>query len=732
MGHNLLLNNIDPDNSAVDEDYKLSDDESNDDGTCMKQSGRSSPPVTDHFTLAASATVDQPQPALLATVDQSLHAPLDNVNQSLHAILDTVDQSQPALLAAVDQSQPALLAAVDQSQPALLAGVDQSLHAILDNINQPPPPVSAIEDQSESQHKKTRKRKRNELEWKRFVQKKAYNCGEQVKRKKKITNMPETSKRVVRGMCMAEKCRRKCSTKIDEQQQDKINKAFWEMGLKERRHDFVGSNTEKQVVSTRTKLNNCGKSKPRNHSYYFFLPNIENERVSVCKNFFLNTLDISAAMVRQAHKIGIRGATPGRGSVNEKRGGHNKTKPDSLAEVKLHIESFPHVESHYCRSTRVCKYLEGALTISAMYRLYKDKCMSEAKEVVHESVYRSVFVNDYNLRFHKPSKDTCDSCCKFELRKKSNGGVLAAEEQAEYAAHIRRKEQARTSKIIDKEGTSDSKICAAMDLEQVLTVPKLSVGSAYYLRKLSMYNLTFYNLGTKEGSCYMWTESEAGRGANEIASALYHWLVEEDKKGAEQITVYSDTCAGQNRNRVVCSMIIVFLSRSVNTQKVEQKYFESGHSQMECDAIHSSIENKVRKRDIHLPSQYEEAARTARPKMPYKVISLNRENIYDWSAVNTVMRGNAFAGIITKHSIIYSRDDARDVAVSFSNEIGGVSEAVVYKKRGRNVNFSNMELTHAYTAPLGVDKNKKEDLLKLCAFLPNDCKPFYESLAVRN
>src|SRR5688572_19548842 len=178
MGHNLLLNNIDPDNSAVDEDYKLSDDESNDDGTCMKQSGRSSPPVTDHFTLAASATVDQPQPALLAGVDQSLHAPLDNVNQSLHAILDTVDQSQPALLAAVDQSQP-----------ALLAGVDQSLHAILDNINQPPPPVSAIEDQSESQHKKTRKRKRNELEWKRFVQKKAYNCGEQVKRKKKNTNM---------------------------------------------------------------------------------------------------------------------------------------------------------------------------------------------------------------------------------------------------------------------------------------------------------------------------------------------------------------------------------------------------------------------------------------------------------------------------------------------------------------------------------------------------------------
>ena len=103
----------------------------------------------------------------------------------------------------------------------------------------------------------------------------------------------------------------------------------------------------------------------------------------------------------------------------------------------------------------------------------------------------------------------------------------------------------------------------------------------------------------------MWTESDGGRGANEVASALYHWLCEKDRKGAEEITVYSDTCAGQNRNRAVSSMIIVFLKRSVNTLKVHQKYFESGHSQMECDAMHSSIENKIKKKDIHLPSQYE-------------------------------------------------------------------------------------------------------------------------------
>jgi hypothetical protein len=577
----------------------------------------------------------------------------------------------------------------------------------------------------------SRKRERNTQLWKRSQKQDAYNSGLSVKRKKKDSTST-TSTRKVHGQCMTSTCKRKCASKIDANQQETINRVFWDMGRKDRRHDFISSNTSKQPVATRRKPNSGVRSKPKDSSYYFFLPNSKKERVSVCKPFFLNTLDISAAMVREANKCEVSGATSVSSVVTEKRGGHNKTKADSLSYVRTHILSFPRVESHYCRATRKCEYLEGTLSIKAMYRLYEQKCILENITAVKESLYRQIFVTEFNLRFHQPSKDSCDTCCKFDLRRKSNGGVLLVDDEHEYALHIRRKEQARSSKIVDKESASNIKVCAAMDLEQVLTVPKLSVGSAYYLRKLNMYNLTFYNLGTKDGTCYMWTEAEAGRGANEVASALYHWLCDQDTNGAQHTILYSDTCGGQNRNRIVSSMIMVFLSKSVNTLKVEQKYFESGHSQMECDAMHSSIEVKARKRDIHLPSQYEQIAREARPKFPYKVVSMTRDSIYDWGAVNATMRSNAFAGMITKHHLTYERTADREVSVAFSDEIGSPNDQlVVYKKRGRNIELTNFVVPLAYTAALGIDPKKKDDLLKLCEFLPTDCKNFYQSLLVR-
>jgi hypothetical protein len=556
-----------------------------------------------------------------------------------------------------------------------------------------------------------------------------------VKRKRKTESDEKESiecERKVQGQCANAKCRRKCISKIDDKQQDVINKAFWNMGTKERRHDFVSSYTNKQSVSTRTKCQTSEKNKNRESSYFYFLPTNSNERVSVCKRFFLNTLDISDVVVRQANNHNVSGATHTSTPVIERRGGHNKTKSDCLLGVRAHIESFPCIDSHYCRATRVCQYLEGTLSISSMYRLYKEKCISEEKDFVQENVYRSVFVTEFNLRFNQPAKDSCDTCSKFELRRKENGGLLTPENELAYNAHMRRKDQARNSKLADKESASATKVCIAMDLEQVLTVPKLSVGSAYYLRKLSMYNLTFYNLASKEGICYMWTEVDAGRGANEVASALYHWLCEEDKQGAQQIVIYSDTCAGQNRNRIISTMIIFFLHNSINTVVVEQKYFESGHSQNECDSMHSSLENKYRKRDVHLPSQYEQLAREARPKMPYKVVSLSRDIIFDWNAANGSIRANAFSGILTKHHITYRRNEDLEISVQFSDEIGGEHEAVVYKKRGRNIDYRNFMISHAYDAPLGVDKNKKDDLLKLCNFLPNDCKPFYESIMIRD
>ena len=100
------------------------------------------------------------------------------------------------------------------------------------------------------------------------------------------------------------------------------------MGTKERRHDFVSSYTHKQTVSTRTKRQTSEKSKSRESSYFYFLPSDSNQRVSVCKRFFLNTLDISDVVVRQANNYNVSGATHTSTAVIDHRGGHNKTKSE--------------------------------------------------------------------------------------------------------------------------------------------------------------------------------------------------------------------------------------------------------------------------------------------------------------------------------------------------------------------------------------------------------------------
>ncbi|CAH1114230.1 unnamed protein product [Psylliodes chrysocephalus] len=49
-----------------------------------------------------------------------------------------------------------------------------------------------------------------------------------------------------------------------------------------------------------------------------------------------------------------------------------------------------------------------------------------------------------------------------------------------------------------------------------------------------------------------------------------------------------------------------------NNVIIEQKILEKGHTQMECDAMHSLIERKMKNRFIHMPSDYINITRKAR------------------------------------------------------------------------------------------------------------------------
>ena len=112
--------------------------------------------------------------------------------------------------------------------------------------------------------------------------------------------------------------------------------------------------------------------------------------------------------------------------------------------MKQHIESFPKVESHYCRVDTQRDYLDSTLSIKQMYRLYLQSCTTAHKNPVKESFYRNIFFTEYNFHFHVPKKDRCDVCEEVKLRKIENN--LSTEKALQYYNHVKEKTATRNEK----------------------------------------------------------------------------------------------------------------------------------------------------------------------------------------------------------------------------------------------------------------------------------------------
>jgi hypothetical protein len=261
-----------------------------------------------------------------------------------------------------------------------------------------------------------------------------------------------------------------------------------------------------------------------------------------------------------------------------------------------------------------------------MYNLYQEKCDSEDKIPVKFWVYDNIFSKEYNLGFHRPKKDICTFCdafSKLSVEKKE-------EKKEEHESHLMRKQQARQQKQTDKERSiSEEKVKVVnFDLQKVLITPKMFVSDAYYSRKLSTYNFTTYDLATRCVQCFVWNETEAKRGSYEISTCIYMYNKNAGKMN--EIIYYSDSCTGQQRILQFCIMCLYCVTNlPINT--ITHNYFERGHSQMEGDSVHATIENATKRMEIYSPDDWVSAIKTAKQTQPkYDVIEIKHPMILDF------------------------------------------------------------------------------------------------------
>ncbi|CAH1710610.1 unnamed protein product [Aphis gossypii] len=346
------------------------------------------------------------------------------------------------------------------------------------------------------------------------------------------------------------------------------------------------------------------------------------------RSVFLSTLDETNRFVSEVlenKNSYLSGVT-----TTDKRGKHTCAQ---IAQVKLddvinHINRFPAYESHYTRRENDKKYLPSHLNMTKMYYLYCENVDGPVSRKIYESEFKKM-----KLSFKERKTDTCHKCDVLFMKIKVEEDInLKAELQEELNNHHNAADMAYQEKKIDKiMAQNDPTVkCFTLDLQQCLATPDIHTSVAFYKRLYWAYNLTVTDLGSNVSTCYVWHECIAKRRANEIASCLYKELMSSPNT-VKTVTLYSDTCAGQNKNSHVASMFTFLLQKKKSIDEIHHKFLIPGHTRMESDSDHSAIEKQKKKNEttIYHPHDWATLIRCTRKK--FEVVEMEQIDFIDFA-----------------------------------------------------------------------------------------------------
>lgn len=409
----------------------------------------------------------------------------------------------------------------------------------------------------------------------------------------------------------------------------------------------------------------------------------------------------------------------------------NKTPENKVKEVQEHIKKFPAYESHYARAHTSKLYLQAGLTTKKMYRLYKQ----EVEEPVSFRIYKQIFKKT-GLKFKTPQLDRCHKCDLYAAQLKyEQDAEIVKQTELLRDEHHKDSNCAYVSKARDKKIAKESagtRILGTFDLQQCLATPYLNTSVTFYKRQLWTYNLTVNNHTEKTTTCFMWHEAEAKRGGNEIASCLHKFTRGLDPK-IEHATFYSDCCGGQNRNKMVAAMFSISVAEHGSLKSIDHKFLVPGHTHMECDADHSTIE-KTKKGsglEIHDPNDWYDLVSNCRPDNPMRVVTMTQQDFYNFDELYKspliFRQNNTNNERFMWNQVKWIRYEKDLGLLKYKNSLSENDEFLILDIRRRN-DVSDIEIPLCYDKPNPISLKKKADLISILNLLRPEVRPFYENL----
>ena len=574
--------------------------------------------------------------------------------------------------------------------------------------------------------------------WKTNIRKRLRNSGQSYVSRFGV----QKRQKMMKPGCGA-KCHRHCHQSISSDEREVLFCDFWKLGDLLKQREFIARHVTKKPVKAKI----CPSMKRSKSCAVQYSFTVNGKAIAVCKMFFLHTLDISEQMILTSiNKVGENGHLQ-----PEKRSLPNKRKlPFELRQdIMNHINKFPTVESHYCRKSSAKQYLPQGLNLAEMYRLYSQECMLSGKPVAKQWAYYDIFRKEFNLGFHKPKKDQCDFCTKYKHLDDDERASMSDKMEE----HQRNKNLSRELKANLKErAKADKQInVACFDLQQVLLTPHSLSSQLFYRRKLSTYNLTVYDAGSKAGFCYMWHEGVSKRGANNVASCVWKYINDMSEQSKTEFHFFTDNCGGQNKNKLIVSMYFHAV-RTLNVQRICHYYLEKGHTENEGDSMHSTIESAAKNVNIFSPVQWYTVASTAKKSgEKYKVVEMEGQmkdfrglsDVYlkgsqrniRWTDIKCLKVEKANPdSLFVKAS--FGCDDYKEIQFAGKQQVSDDesdqdSSAETEATRNQRDQTKKNNLPELDSESL-VTVAKKNDLLWMCEqlIIPKDYHSFYKNLSV--
>lgn len=417
--------------------------------------------------------------------------------------------------------------------------------------------------------------------------------------------------------------------------------------------------------------------------------------------------------------------------ATDQRGGQRKSldKEKWTEKIIEHIHSFPAEESHYARAKSANKrFLSPDLNVSRMYRAFLKKYCPECVEgqsPVTRQWYNEIFLTRFNLTFHRLRVDTCSTCDMLNIKLKAGDASAKFEQEI----HHRRAEAAFKAMTDDNNlaKTSSDTYVLSFDLQQQMYLPQLSHTEMYYAQQLACCNLGIHDSTKSHGFMCLWSENFGGRGSLEISSCIYTYITSEAHIGQKKkLVLWSDNCAGQNKNQYMLAMYLVLLAKGFFSEIIH-KYPMKGHTFLSCDRDFAVIEKRKKRCKADTIMDLVEIIVTAGVKNPFTCRIF--EEFHDFKSIAHSLLNTKQLGISTASQLRLTAESFGEVQLKkcFGEASGWLKGVNVLKEDVSKDDFKNLQLPLS-RSHFGVPQKKKGDLKKMLPFLNPTSRQYFEEI----